>query len=91
MPGALLEAMCAGLPIVTTPVDGSAELIKGGEHGLYVPTSNPDALGSAIQRLLSDDELAAQLGHSAKERAIAEYSVEAMVETVEGLYDKMTS
>jgi glycosyltransferase involved in cell wall biosynthesis len=87
LPGALLEAMCAGLPIVTTPVDGAGELVTDGEHGLHVPPEDPAALADAIGRLLSDDALASRLGDSARSRAAAEYSVEAMVDAYERLYE----
>jgi len=89
LPGALLEAMCAGLPIVTTPVDGCAELVADGEHGVHVPPRDPAALGAAIADLLGAEERAATLGQTAARRARDEFSTEAMVEDFEYLYDMM--
>ncbi|WP_435066126.1 glycosyltransferase [Halobaculum sp. EA56] len=86
MPGALLEAMCAELPIVTTPVDGCSELITDDEHGVHVPPQDSEALAHAIITLLSDDEKASLLGRAAGARAHSEYSVDAMVDRFERLY-----
>ncbi|WP_276258071.1 glycosyltransferase [Haloglomus litoreum] len=89
LPGALLEAMCAGLPIVTTPVDGCAELVADGEHGVHVPPRDPAALGAAIEDLLAADERAATLGRTAARRARDEFSIAAMVDEFGRLYGKL--
>jgi glycosyltransferase involved in cell wall biosynthesis len=89
LPGALLEAMCAGLPIVTTPVDGCAELVRDGEHGVHVPPRDSAALGTAIVDLLAGDERAATLSRAAARRACDEFSTEAMIREFEHLYGRM--
>ena len=87
LPGALLEAMCAGLPIVTTPVDGCSELVTDGDHGTHVPVGDAAALAAAIDRYLADPDLAAAHGRAARERAVAEFSLDAMVAGFQSLYD----
>jgi glycosyltransferase involved in cell wall biosynthesis len=90
LPGALVEAMAAELPIVTTPVDGNAELITDGETGLHVPVRDPSALADALRRLLDDPELAQRLGKRAGETAREEYAIERLVSDFERLYDRLT-
>lgn len=85
-PGALLEAMAAGLPIVTTPVDGNSELVKHGKTGLYAPTEAPIALAEQINRLLSDSEHASKLGDRAATVATEQFTLEEMVSNFESLY-----
>lgn len=88
LPGALLEAMAAGLPIVTTPVDGCSELVHDGEHGVHVPPYAPEQLGAAIAELLEDGERAAAQGTAAQARAHESFGVDAMVEGFERVYEE---
>jgi len=86
LPGALLEAMAAGLPIVTTPIDGNSELVTDGESGVYVPVSDPESLAAAIRTLLSDRQLARRLGTSASNAAQTQFSLEKMTSGFETVY-----
>jgi glycosyltransferase involved in cell wall biosynthesis len=67
---ALLEAMAAGLPVVTTPVGAASDLMRDGHNGLVVPPADASAVASAVTRYLRDPELAAR--HGAAARATAE-------------------
>lgn len=89
LPGALLEAMCAGLPIVTTPVDGCAELVEDGEHGVHVPPRNVSALVEAIVELLENGPEVTELGRNAAMHARDEFSMGAMVDGFEDLYRRV--
>ena len=64
-----LEAMAAGKPIVASWVGGVPEIVVEGENGLLVPPEEPEALATAIGRLLSDEALRQRLGANARERA----------------------
>jgi glycosyltransferase involved in cell wall biosynthesis len=56
-PLAIMEAMDRGLPIITTSIRGSADHLVAGEHALFVPPRDPQALAQAIERLLGDSAL----------------------------------
>ena len=60
-PTSIMEAMAAGLPIVTTKTGGIPYLIKEWENGLLVEERNPEALAGAIIKLLEDKNLAQQM------------------------------
>jgi glycosyltransferase involved in cell wall biosynthesis len=62
----MVEAMAAGLPVVTTPVSGIPELVRDGENGLLVPPDDPSALADALQRLRREPDLAARMGRAAQ-------------------------
>jgi len=85
-PLALFEAMAAGRAIVSTAVDGCREVIEEGVTGLLVPPSDPAALASALDRVLSDPGLGRDLGQRAL-LASRRYDVRASVEQMEALYD----
>lgn len=53
----IMEAMAAGLSIVTTKVGGNPYLIKDGENGILVEEKNSDALAKAMIKLIGDENL----------------------------------
>ncbi len=58
VPVALMEAMAAGVPVVSTTVGGMPELLDDGRAGLLVAPGDAAGLASALGRLLDDPELA---------------------------------
>jgi len=91
LPGAVIEAMAAGCPIVATPVDGTTDLLDNYRTGLFVPVDSPEPLGWAISRLCDAPELRAGLGEAARTEAASEYTVDAMVERFESCYREVHS
>lgn len=67
MPNAMLEAMALGLPTVATdcPPGGPRMVIEHEKNGLLVPVGDAMALAAAINKLLDEPELAAELGKNA--------------------------
>ena len=58
-PYSVLEAMFAGLPVVSTDVGGIPEMVVDGETGFLVPPDDDVAIADAIEKLLADDALRA--------------------------------
>ena len=67
LPLVILEAAAAGLAIVTTSVCGMKDTIQDGKTGILVPVGNPNLLTSALDRLVTDPDLATRLGRAARE------------------------
>jgi glycosyltransferase involved in cell wall biosynthesis len=86
VPQALIQAMLAGLPCVTTHVGSIAELARDGETALVVPPKDAAALRAALQRLLADEALGKRLGQGARRHAEANFSYERMLDAMERIY-----
>lgn len=87
MPLSVMEYMAAGKPIVATRVGGVPEIVDEGVEALLVPRRDPAALANAVERLLLDPVLAAELGRAARARQRRERSLASAVERVEALYE----
>ncbi len=101
-PYTILEAMRAGLPIVSTNVGGIPEAITpylspsplagegGGEGavGILVPPKNPEALAQAIKQLLVNPELALKLGQNAQKK-VQQFSLDKMLAETERVYQSL--
>ena len=62
---ALVEAMAARLPIVTTDVGVAADALRDGESALVIAKRDPAAIARAVDRLIEDAPLRARLGAAA--------------------------
>jgi glycosyltransferase involved in cell wall biosynthesis len=78
LPYSILEAMRAGLPIVSTDVGGIAEAIRDGVDGILVKPGDAHALAISIDRLISDPDFAVALGNSARKRYEKLFTLEQM-------------
>ena len=69
-----LEAMCAGRPVVAYASGGLPEIVEHGRDGLLVPPGDRSALANAVERLLDDPALAAEMGRHGRKRAETEFT-----------------
>jgi glycosyltransferase involved in cell wall biosynthesis len=82
-PFVILEAMCAGLPIVTTKTGCVEETVKDGVTGFIVERNNPTAVADGIIRLLKDEELRTRMGAAARNRFLSMYTVDKFIDRLE--------
>lgn len=86
----LLEAMWVGVPVVASRTGGIPDIIDDGVNGVLVSPGDSEALARAIDRLLSDPDLARRLGEVARERAQG-YDWEVLAERVLEVYRGATA
>lgn len=64
-----LEAMACGKAIISTEC-GFSEIIEDGKEGIIIPSKDPQALKSAISRLMEDDRLRKEMGGSGRTKSV---------------------
>ena len=79
IPVALMEALARGLPAVGTETGGTPELLGEGA-GILVPPGNSGALAQALERLVSEPELRAELGRTGRARVKERFDVDRVAE-----------
>jgi len=89
LPMAVLEALAAGLPIVATRVGGIPGVIEDEKTGLLVPPRDPQALASALCRLLEDRELRSRLARAGRRTVEDRFAPERVLPRIELLYAKL--
>lgn len=85
LPYVVLEATAAKLPVVTTHVGGIPEIFAGTTDSL-VPPGDAKALGTAMQTMLDNPEVAQAEMEQRLARVAAEFSLDTMVGRIEALY-----
>ncbi len=82
-----LEALAAGLPIVTTEIwAGSSYYNEDGKTGFIVPPQDPHALADALRKIVTDPELHKAMSQNARIRA-DKFAIEKMPERYEEVYN----
>lgn len=90
MPGAVMEAMARGVPVVGTDVNGTRDLIEPGVTGVVVPPAAPNELAAALSGILSDPRKAGEMGRAGRRRLEHQFSLAAMVTSKQDLYRSLT-
>lgn len=75
IPVVLMEAMSAGLPVVSSRISGIPELVDDGVNGLLAEPFASSELADSLERLARDPELRSRLGAAARETVLAEFDV----------------
>jgi len=69
IPNVILEAMANSMPVVSTDVGSIRQVIAHGVEGVLLPAGEPQLLADAIYRVVSNYEMAHEMGRAAYERA----------------------
>ena len=87
--GAILEAMACGLPVITSDYGGPGYSVTD-ECGIKVemvdPTQYVHDLSRALERLVGDESLRQSMGHEARQRAVREFSIQALDTKIRDVY-----
>src|SRR5437870_5492366 len=76
LPTVIMEAMAAGLPVVSTSIGGIPEMVIQNETGFLVSPGDAAALAGAIEKMINDRPLAQRLGQAGYSRAQRLFSIE---------------
>ncbi len=79
---ALTEAMAMGKAVVLTRTRGQIDIVRDGEHGIYVPPGDPMALRRAIEHLVAHPEEADRMGRAGREEIERNHSLDDYVARV---------
>ncbi|RMH69487.1 MAG: glycosyltransferase [Actinomyces sp.] len=84
-PTTVLEAMALAKPVIGTDIGGIPDLVVHGRTGIIVPPRDGDAVGDAVEALLTSPALAASYGRAGEAHA-ENFTVGAVADRLEGVY-----
>ena len=88
-PVALIEAMAAGVAVLSTDVGGVGDVVAHGETGWLVPPGDPAALAEAIRHLVAEPVQRARLAAAGRAVALERHGVEGLIRRTEDLYTRL--
>jgi glycosyltransferase involved in cell wall biosynthesis len=88
-PVALIEAMAAGVPVLSTDVGGVGDLIVHGETGWLVPPGDPPAMAEAVRSILAGPARSRQVAAAGCAAVLAWHGAEGLIHRMEELYTRV--
>ena len=89
LPVALIEAMAAGKPVISSDVGGVVDLILDGNNGLLVPSNEPESLAEATLYLLEHPERRKMMGEAGREKVYPHFDKKRLVDDIDNLYENL--
>lgn len=90
LPNVIMEAMAAGLPTISTNVNGIPYLIDDGETGIVIAPRDAAALEAAITTLIASSELRISYGKAAQKKVFKEFNWDKIIEQYSVLFTELT-
>ena len=81
--------MSCGVPVVTTPVGGTPELVRAGQDGIVTETLDEEEYAQSVIKLIDDESLRKKLGACGRKRVLESFSADAVVPLYENLLEKI--
>jgi glycosyltransferase involved in cell wall biosynthesis len=81
--------MACGLPVISTSVGGSIDIIKNGINGLLIDVDNEEQLSRATSKVLNNFFLATSLGENARQTIEASYDLNKVADRYLELYKEL--
>ena len=89
LPGAVIEAMALGLPIVASDLPSIGELVEASSNAILVERASPAQLVTAVETLLDDREMALEYGKHSRKIFEARFTLEPSVSRMIALYRRV--
>jgi glycosyltransferase involved in cell wall biosynthesis len=88
---ATLEAMGAGLPVIATDIGGTADIIESGRNGFIIPNKDVNAIGQAVEMILTDDARRIEMGRQSRTIAEERFDLEKNAQRTFGYLEQIAA
>ncbi len=85
-PIAMIEALAAGLPVISTTVGGIPDMIQHNQHGFLCEPGNVKALSAMIQKMVTDVNVRERMAARNKAYAVEHFDIHKCADKISGIY-----
>lgn len=90
-PWVIVEAMAAGLPIISTDQGAIVESVEDGYNGFIVPSESPDHIAERITELAHDNVKRQRMGQNSRKKYESGFTEKAMVDHLSAIFTRVIS
>jgi glycosyltransferase involved in cell wall biosynthesis len=91
LPCSLIESMSVGVPPVVSRIPAHTQLIEDGVHGILTEYGNEESIAEGLHRVLDDRALRERMSVAARQRMIAEYSTQRVLDCYDKLFRELAT
>lgn len=88
-PFTIIEAMAAGLPVVSTDVGAIPEIVVDGEGGFIINRGDYEKMAENINILLLDKELCSEFGKNNRKKVFEQYNLDRLISKLDRIYSQL--
>jgi colanic acid/amylovoran biosynthesis glycosyltransferase len=89
IPGAIVEALACGLPVLSTRHSGIPEVVQDGESGFLVPERDAEALAEKLAYLIEHPELWPEMGRKGRTYVEEHYDIDSLNDRLVEIYQEL--
>jgi len=84
----IIEAMAAGLPVISSNCDGVLDIIEQQKNGILANPLDIDELVRSVEMLMTNRDLRQRLAHAGRKTVEQRFSLDSMADKIENIYYK---
>jgi glycosyltransferase involved in cell wall biosynthesis len=88
-PWVIVEAMAAGLPIISTNQGAIIESVRDNQNGFIVEVRNPQMIAARLEELINNKSLRERMGKTSRTLYENNFTEEKMVEKLSGIFEQV--
>ena len=89
MPRSIMEAMSYGIPVISTNINGTTDLIINEESGILIEPGDIKTLAQTIILFLKNEQMRIDIGLAARQRIINKFGIETNLNKLESIFDQV--
>jgi glycosyltransferase involved in cell wall biosynthesis len=90
-PYAVLEAMSAGLPVISSSVGCIPETVIDGENGFILPPGSKETFADKVALLLNSEQLRKKMGEASRQRFLENYTFDRFADGMNRVFREVLS